>query len=89
MIPEAQAVEFIDEMSRSTGIPVAFGLNAYYAAPEPGSAFSALIDPSHLDNYDETKLERYANGKGARINEVWNDWGRFLMVSKPTRRPEA
>jgi hypothetical protein len=87
MISEAQAVEFIDEMSRVTGVPIAFGLNVYYLEPEPGSAFSALIDPSSFDGYNETKLERYADGRGVRIDEVWNDWGRFLKVSKPSRSP--
>ena len=35
MIPEAEAVEFVNEMSRATGVLVSFGLNAYARALVP------------------------------------------------------
>ena len=82
MIPEAEAVEFVNEMSQSTGVLVSFGVNAYYLNPEPKSAFVFLIDPSYLDGAAESKLETYAESKGLRVDEEWNDWGRFLKFTK-------
>jgi len=57
MIPEAEAVEFVNEMSRSTGILVSFELNVYYVKPEPNSVFVAHIDPSYLNGVEESKGE--------------------------------
>ena len=82
MIPEAEAVEFINEMSRATGVLVSFGVNAYYVEPEPSVVFSVLIDPSSLDGFTELKLEKYADRKGFKVDEEWGDWGRFLKFSK-------
>jgi hypothetical protein len=69
-------------MSRNTGILVSFGVNAYYLEPEPSLAFSVLIDPSSLDGFTESKLEKYADRKGLIVDEEWGDWGRFLKFSK-------
>jgi hypothetical protein len=85
LIPEAEAVEFINDMSRATGVLVSFGVNAYYGDLEPGSAFVFFIDPSSLDGYSESKLESYIERRGFRLHEEWNDWGRFLKVTKPRR----
>jgi hypothetical protein len=82
MIPEAEAVEFVNEMSQSTGVLVSLGVNAYYVSPEPKSAFVLLIDPSYLDGAAESRLEKYAERKGLRVDEEWNDWGRFLKFTK-------
>ena len=85
MIPEAEAVEFINEMSRTTGVLVSFGVNAYYGYLEPGTAFVVFIDPSNLDGFSESKLETYIERRGFRMHDEWNDWGRFLKISKPKR----
>ena len=82
MIPEAEAVEFVNEMSRVTGVLVSFGVNAFYVEPEPSLAFTVLIDPSSLDGFTESKLEKYADRKGLIVDEEWSDWGRFLKFSK-------
>lgn len=85
LIPEAEAVEFVNEMSRTTGVLVSFGVNAYYGDLEPGSAFVVFIDPSSFDGFSESKLETYIERRGFRVHEEWNDWGRFFKVSKPRR----
>jgi hypothetical protein len=85
MIPEAEAVEFVNEMSRATGVLVSFGLNAYYMHPEPSSVFVVYIDPTGLNGVDESKLEAYVERKGLMVAEEWSDWGRFIKFSKPRR----
>lgn len=82
LIPEAEAVEFVNEMSQTTGVLVSFGVNVYYVNPEPRVAFAVLIDPSYLDGVAESKLEVYAERKGLKVDEKWGDWGRFLKFSK-------
>ena len=83
MIPEAEAVEFVNEMSQSTGVLVSFGVNAYYVNPEPSSAFIVYIDPSHHNQDAESKIEAYAQRKGLRVDEAWGDWGRFIRSANP------
>ncbi len=82
MIPEAEAVKFLNEMSQATEVLGSFGVNAYYPNPEPGVVFSILIDPSYLNGLEESTLEAYAETKGLRVAEEWSDWGRFLKISK-------
>ena len=82
MIPEVEAVEFVNEMSQATGVLVSFGVNAYYVEPEYNTTFTVLIDPSYLDGAAESKLEAYAERKGLKVQEEWGDWGRFLKISK-------
>ncbi len=89
MIPEAEAVEFIDTMSRKTGILLSIGLNAYYAQPDPGHVFNLYIDPTSLDEDSESTLEHYVEKLNYTIEETWNDWGRFLKISKPQRLTAA
>ena len=83
MIPEAEAVEFVNEMSRATGVLVSLGVNAYYVDPELSAIFVLFIDPSYLNGENESRLEAYAERRGFRIAEEWNDWGRFLKIIKP------
>ncbi|MGD0805495.1 MAG: hypothetical protein ABSA11_15655 [Candidatus Bathyarchaeia archaeon] len=82
MIPEAEVVEFVNEMSRTTGVLVSFGVNAYYVDPEPGTAFVVFIDPAYLDGVAVSKMEAYAERKGLNVVEEWSDWGRFLKIMK-------
>jgi hypothetical protein len=46
LIPEAEAVEFVNELSQAMGVLVSFGVNAYYVNPESSTIFVVLIDPS-------------------------------------------
>ena len=50
MIHEAEVMGFISEMSQSTGIMLAIGLNAYIDEPDHFSSFKVLIDPSSLSD---------------------------------------
>jgi hypothetical protein len=63
MIPELEAVEFVNDMSQTTGVLVSFGVNAYYVNPEPKSAFVFLIDPSYLDGAAESSLKHTLIGR--------------------------
>jgi hypothetical protein len=85
MIPEAEAVEFVNEISQTTGVLVSFGVNAYYVNPESSASFVVFIDPSYLNGDAESKIEAYAERKGLRVDEAWSDWGRFIRISKPRR----
>ena len=82
MIPEAEALGFIGEMSQSTGVNLSIGLNVYIDEPDHLSSCKILIDPSSLSDGDESRIEMYAERKGLSVTEAWNDWGRFLMMLK-------
>ena len=82
MIQELDALDFISEMSQATGVIVALGVNAHIEEPDPFSFYMVLIDPSSLSDEDESKLEEYSERRGLRMVEAWNDWGRFLKISK-------
>jgi hypothetical protein len=83
MIHESEALDFIGELGKSTGISVAVGVNAFLEYPDPSSLFNILIDPSGFSDKDESKIEHYAEEKRFKMVEAWNDWGRYLRVSKP------
>jgi hypothetical protein len=82
MILEAEAVDFVDEMSQATGVNVAIGVNTFIENIDPFTQFTVLIDPSGLSGDDEVKLEDYCENRNLRVVEAWNDWGRFLKISK-------
>ena len=82
MIPEAEALGFISEMSQSTGVKLSIGLNTYIDEPDHLSSYKILIDPSSLSDEDESRLEAYAERSDLVVTETWNDWGRFLRISK-------
>jgi hypothetical protein len=82
LIQEAEAVEFVGEMSQATGVNVAIGVNTFLENPNPFSQFVVLIDPSGLSGEDESKLEEYCERRDLRVVEAWNDWGRFLKIMK-------
>jgi len=82
MIQEAEAVDFVGEMSQATGVNLAIGVNTFSENIDPFTQFVVLIDPSGLSGEDESKLEEYCERRGLRVVEAWNDWGRFLKISK-------
>ena len=82
MIPEAEAVDFVGEMSQATGVNVAIGVNTFLENIDPFTQFTVLVDPSGLSGEDESKLEDYCERRDLRMVEAWNDWGRFLKISK-------
>jgi hypothetical protein len=83
MTQELDAIDFIGELGKSIGVSIAVGKNVFLEQPDKTNLYSVIIDPSSLSNDDESKLERYAESQRLRVNECWNDWGRFLRVSKP------
>jgi hypothetical protein len=82
MIQENDALDFIGDMSKATGVNVAVGVNAHIEDPDPFSTYMVLIDPSSLTDEDESKLELNSERQDLRMVEAWNDWGRFLKISK-------
>ncbi len=82
MILEAEAVDFVGEMSQATGVNVAIGVNTFLENSDPFTQFTVLVDPSGLSDEDESKLEEYCERRDLRLVEAWNDWGRFLKISK-------
>jgi len=82
LIQELEALDFVGEMSQATGVKVAVGANAYIEEQDPFASYSVLIDPSGLSEEDESKLEEYSERQGLRVTEAWNDWGRFMKISK-------
>jgi hypothetical protein len=83
MIQEIDALDFIGELSQSTGVMMAVGVNACIENPDPGVQFRVLIDPSSFSDGDESKLEAYAERRGLEISDEWSDWGRFIKIFKP------
>ena len=82
MIKETDALDFIGELSQSTGVKIAVGVNAYVENPNSFFSYTVFIDPSSLSDGEESKLEEYCECRGLRIVEAWNDWGRFMKISK-------
>ncbi len=82
MFQELEAPDLVGEMSQATGVKVAIGVNAYIEGSDPFSEYVILIDPSSLSDGEESKLEEYSEKRGLIMVEVWNDWGRFLKISK-------
>ena len=82
LIQELESLDFLGEMSQATGVKVAVGVNAYVEEPDSFSSFAVLIDPSSLSDEDESKVANYSERRGLRVVEAWNDWGRFLKISK-------
>jgi hypothetical protein len=83
MTQELDAIDFIGDLSKSTGVNIAVGMNAFLEQPDQTNQFKLLIDPSSLSGEDEAKIERYAESRRLSIHDCWSDWGRFLRVSKP------
>jgi hypothetical protein len=77
------AIDLIGDLSKSTGVNVAVGVNAFLEQPDQTNHFNLLIDPSSLSGEDEAKLEHYAESKRLNIHECWSDWGRYLRISMP------
>jgi hypothetical protein len=82
MTQELEALDFLGEMSQATGVNIAVGVNAYLEAPDAFNSYMILIDPSSMSDEDESRLEEYSERLGFRVVEAWNDWGRFLRISK-------
>ena len=82
MIQNLEALDFVGEMSQATGINIAIGVNAYVEAPDPFSEYVIVIDPSSLSVKDESDLEEYSVKRGFKVIDSWNDWGRFIRISK-------
>jgi hypothetical protein len=74
-IHEVEALDLIGEMSQSTGVSVAVGVNTYIENQDPHTFYTILIDPSSLSDEDETTIEMYAKKRALTILEEWNDWG--------------
>jgi len=83
MTQELEALDFIGDLGKSTGVKIAIGMNVFIEQPDQINLFNILIDPSSFNEEDESKLEHYTESIKLRIDECWNDWGRFLRVSKP------
>ena len=82
MVQDPEALDFIGEMAQTLGANIAIGVNAYVEEPDSFSEYVILIDPSSLSIEDETELEEYSEKRGFKVFESWNDWGRFLRISK-------
>ena len=82
MIQDPEAIDFVGEMAQTLGLNIAIGVNAYVEEPDPFSEYVILIDPSGLSSEDESELEKYSENRGLNVVESWNDWGRFLRISK-------
>ena len=82
MIPDPEALDFVGEMAHELGINIAVGVNAYVEDADSFSEYIILIDPSSLSIEDESELEEYSVKRGFKVFESWNDWGRFLRISK-------
>jgi hypothetical protein len=82
MIQDSEALDFVGEMAHELGINIAIGVNAYVEDADSFSEYIILIDPSSLSIEDESELEEYSVKRGFKVFESWNDWGRFLRISK-------
>jgi hypothetical protein len=82
MVYESEALDFIGDLGKTTGISVAVGVNAFLEYPDSSSLFNILIDPSSLNDEDESKVERYAEERRLKVTETWNDWGKYLKITK-------
>ena len=82
MIQDPEALDFVGEMANELGINIAVGFNAYVEDADSFSEYIILIDPSSLSAEDESELEEYSVKRGFKVIESWNDWGRFLRISK-------
>jgi len=82
MIQDPEALDFVGEMANELGINIAVGFNAYVEDADSFSEYIILIDPSSLSVEDESELEEYSVKRGFKVFESWNDWGRFLRISK-------
>jgi hypothetical protein len=82
MIPDPEALDFVGEMAQKLGVNIAIGVNAYVEDADPFSEYAILIDPSSLNLEEEVELEEYSERMGFKFIESWNDWGRFLRISK-------
>ena len=82
MIQDPEALDFVGEMAQALGVNIAIGVNAYVEEPDPFSEYVILIDPSSLSLKDESELEEYSEKRGFKFIESWNDWGRFIRISK-------
>ena len=82
LVQELEALDFVGEMIEATGVNVAIGVNAYIEEQDPFSSYAVLIDTSSLSDGDESKLKEFSERQGLIVGEAWNDWGRFLKISK-------
>ena len=79
MFIERSVSNLIKELNRGIGVKLEVGINSYLQSrTEAGLTF--FIDPSGLSNEDEARLTNYAERLGLKVDEVWNDWGRYITV---------
>ncbi len=44
--------------------------------------FRLRIDPSCLTEEDEDRIKGFAERRGFTAEDIWNDWGWYLKISK-------
>lgn len=82
LVREDLASDFIGKMSKTTGIRLAIGVNTYIENHVRSVFCNILIDPSSLNDEEESRLEVYAKQLGLEVRDEWNDWGRFVKLTK-------
>jgi len=87
MYRESDVLEFVRELSESTGLRVYLGLNVFVTPPPPlfdqdGEGYRVKVDPTAFTFEEEDKIKRFAEMRGLVIEDYWNDWGRYLKIWK-------
>jgi len=82
MIQDQEAIDFVGEMAQTLGVNIAIGINAYIEVADHFSDYGIIIDPSSLSVEDESGLVKYSEKRGFKVINSWNDWGRFIRVTK-------
>lgn len=91
---KSEVLEFVTELTESTGLPVYLGLNAFITPPPPlfdpdGEGYRVKIDPTAFTFEEEDKIKNFAEKKGLIIEDYWNDWGRYLKIRKIHHSPDS
>jgi hypothetical protein len=84
MITKEDALKIINDAQSVMGIRVVDSFNEFLGESASFMHYEyegrLLIDPSSLTSHDFSALVEYAGTHGLRIQECWNDWGRFIVL---------
>ena len=69
----------IEELNRVIGIKLEIGINSYLQ-PKTEDGLTLFIDPSGLSIEDEVRVDEFAEKGGLKVDEMWNDWGRYIAI---------